>query len=287
MREIAIVSSVRTAVGKSKRGNLKDTRPDDLMGIALKGAMEAAGIDPADLDDVVVGTAFPEAEQGMNVARTAGFRAGIPAYVPAMTVNRFCSSGLQSIAQAASAIMAGWQDIVVAGGVESMTQIPMGGQKPSPNPTIMTEDPALYTPMGITAEIVAERFNVTREEQDAFSLRSHEKALAAQADGKFDDEIIPVATRVYKNGEWKDIVVDKDEGPRGGSTMEGLAKLKPPFKLGGTVTAASSSQVSDGAAAAVITTKEIAEEKGLPILALLKSYQVVGVDPSIMGVGPL
>jgi acetyl-CoA acyltransferase len=286
MREVAIVSAVRTPVGKANRGNLKDTRPDDLLAIVLKAAIERAGIDAAEIDDIVVGTAMPEAEQGMNVARISSFLAGIPDEVPAVTINRFCSSGLQSIAQGAASIMAGWQDVVLAGGVESMTQIAMGGQKPSPNPTLMAERPEAYTPMGITAELVAEKFEVSRADQDAFSLRSHERALDAIANGRFKDEIVPVETRVFDGKKWHDVIVDTDEGPRAGSTLEKLGKLRSPFKAGGSVTAASSSQMSDGAAAVVITSRETAEAKGLPVLAYLKNFQVVGVPPEIMGIGP-
>lgn len=286
MREVAVVSAVRTAVGKAKRGSLKDTRPDDLLAAVLSAAVERAGIAPADIDDVVVGTAMPEAEQGMNVARISSMLAGLPDEVPAITINRFCSSGLQSLAQGAASILAGWQDVVLAGGVESMTQIAMGGQKPSPNPTLMADRPQAYTPMGITAEIVAERFSVTREEQDAFAVQSHERALAAIAEGKFADEIVPLKTRVYKDGVWHDITFDTDEGPRA-SNVESLAKLRTAFKAKGTVTAAQSSQMSDGAAAAVIMARDVAEQKGLPVLGVLRSYQVVGVAPEIMGVGPL
>jgi len=287
MREVAVVSAVRTAVGKAKRGTLKDTRPDDLLGAVLKAAVERGGFDPADLDDVVVGTAMPEAEQGMNIARIGGFLAGIPDEVPAMTINRFCSSGLQSLAQGASGIIAGWQDAVLTGGVESMTLIAMGGEKPAPNPTLMADRPEAYTPMGITAENVADRFEVSRADQDAFSLSSHAKALAAIEAGKFKDEIVPIQARVFDGSKWADVLFDTDEGPRAGSTPEGLAKLRPAFKTTGSVTAASSSQMSDGAAATLLVAREIAEEKGLPILGILKNYQVVGVPPEIMGVGPL
>jgi len=287
MREVAVVSAVRTAVGKAKRGTLKDTRPDDMLGAVLKAAVERGGLDPADLDDVVVGTAMPEAEQGMNIARIGGFLAGIPDEVPAMTINRFCSSGLQSLAQGASGIIAGWQDAVLTGGVESMTLIAMGGEKPAPNPTLMAERPEAYTPMGITAENVADRFSVSRADQDAFSLKSHEKALAAIEAGRFKDEIVPLNARVFDGSGWSDVVFDTDEGPRAGSTADALAKLRPAFKTTGSVTAASSSQMSDGAAATLLGAREIAEDKGLPILGVLKTYQVVGVPPEIMGVGPL
>ncbi|MEZ4319037.1 MAG: thiolase family protein [Myxococcota bacterium] len=286
MREVAVVSAVRTAVGKAKKGALKDTRPDDLLAAVLRAAVDRAGIDASELDDVVIGTAMPEAEQGMNVARISAFMAGIPDEVPAVTINRFCSSGIQSIAQGASAIMAGWQDTVLAGGVESMTQIAMGGQKPSPNPKLMEERPEAYTPMGITAENVAERFEVTREQQDAFAVQSNARALAAIEAGRFKDEIVPLQTRVFADGQWKDITFDTDEGPRA-SDVASLGKLRTAFKATGSVTAATSSQMSDGAAAVVIMDREKAEQRGLPVLGVLRAYQVVGVPPEIMGVGPL
>lgn len=283
---VAVVSAVRTAVGKAKKGALKDTRPDDLLGVVLKGALDRSGIDPARLDDVVVGTAMPEAEQGMNVARIGAFLAGIPDEVPAVTINRFCSSGLQSIAQGASAILAGWQEVVLAAGVESMSIIPMGGEKPSPNPRLMNERPEAYTPMGITAELVASRFGVSRQDQDRFSARSNDRALKAIAEGRFVDEIVPVNTRVFRDGKWSDIVFTVDEGPRA-STVEALGMLKPAFKTDGTVTAGNSSQMSDGAAAVVVASLDRAKREGWPVLALLKSYQVAGVPPEIMGIGPL
>ena len=288
MREIAIISSVRTAVGKAPRGSLKDTRPDDLLGVALKGAIERVpGLDPADIDDVVVGCAMPEAEQGMNVARIGSFLAGIPDSVPAITVNRFCSSGIQSIAQGAANIAAGWNDVVLAGGVESMSQIAMGGQKPSPNPSLMAARPEAYTPMGITAELVAERFGVSRQVQDEFAVASHQKAVAAQKEGKFKDEIVPVHTRVMTDSGWRDLVFDTDEGPRADTSMEGLAKLRTAFKQDGTVTAGTSSQMSDGAAATIIAAADVARAKGWPILGYLRSYAVAGVPPEIMGIGPV
>ncbi|MEN0067304.1 MAG: thiolase family protein [Myxococcota bacterium] len=285
MREVAVVSAVRTPVGKAKRGVFKDTRPDDLLAAALSAAVERSGVDPAKVDDVVVGTAMPEAEQGMNVARIGAFMAGVPDDVPALTINRFCSSGLQSLAQGAASIIAGWQDVVLAGGVESMTLIDMGGEKPAPNPKLLEERPGAYTPMGITAENVANRFEVSREAQDQFAATSQQRAIAAIEQGKFKDEIVPVQTRIFKDGTWHDITVDTDEGPRA-STVEGLGKLRPAFKAGGSVTAGNSSQMSDGAAAVIIAGKDVAEQNGWPILALLKSYQVVGVDPEIMGIGP-
>ena len=286
MREVAVVSAVRTAIGKAKKGSLKDTRPDDLLAVVLKEAIKRAGIDPATIDDVVIGTAMPEAEQGMNIARISSFMAGIPDEVPAVTINRFCSSGLQAIAQGATSIMAGWQDVVLAGGIESMTQIAMGGQKPSPNPSLMEERPEAYTPMGITAENVAEQFGISRVQQDTFAAESNKRAIEAIETGRFKDEIVPVKTRVFKGGKWVDITFDTDEGPRA-STVETLGKLRTPFKAKGSVTAATSSQMSDGAAATIIMSREMAEEKGLPILGILRSFQVVGVPPEIMGVGPL
>ncbi|MFT7519642.1 MAG: acetyl-CoA acyltransferase [Kiritimatiellia bacterium] len=286
MREVVIVSAVRSPIGKGGRGSLKDTRPDDLLGQVLKAAVERSGVNPNDIDDVIIGTAMPEAEQGMNIGRTASFIAGLPDQVPGMTINRFCSSGLQSLAQGASAIIAGWQDVVLSGGVESMSVVAMGGQKPSPNPDLMRDRPETFTPMGITAENVANRYEVSRADQDAFAVSSHNKALAAQADGKFDDELVPITTRVYKNGVWHDIVHSADEGPRAGSTVQVLGKLRPVFAARGSVTAGNSSQVSDGAAATVITSREYAEANDLSILGVLRSYQVVGVDPEVMGIGP-
>lgn len=288
MRDIAIISSVRTAIGKAPKGSLKDTRPDDLLGAALKGALDRmTGFDTARLDDVIVGCAMPEAEQGMNVARIGSFLAGIPDSVSAITVNRFCSSGIQSIAQGAASIAAGWQDIVIAGGVESMSQIAMGGQKPSPNPTLMANRPESYTPMGITAEIVAERFGISREAQDQFAFDSHMKALAAQKAGRFANEIVTVNTRVMTDSGWKELAFNVDEGPRGDTTLEGLAKLRTAFKQDGTVTAGTSSQMSDGAAAAVLAGADIAGAEKWPVLGYLRAYAVAGVPPEVMGIGPV
>ncbi len=287
MREVVVVSAVRTAIGKGNRGSFKDTRPDTLLAKVLAEAVKRAeGLDPAAIDDIIVGTATPEAEQGMNVARIGGILAGLPNSVPAMTINRFCSSGLQALAQGAASILAGWQEVVLTGGVESMSVLPMGGQKISPNPELIESDPAAYTPMGITAENVASRFDVSRADQDRFAYESHQRAIAAIKAGKFVDEIVPVDTRVFDGANWRDVTVDTDEGPRADTTVEALGKLRPVFKVDGSVTAGSSSQVSDGAAAQVITSREYAEKHGLPILGVLRSYQVVGVDPDIMGVGP-
>ncbi len=286
-RDVVIVSAVRTAVGKAKKGSFKDTRPDDLLIAALKGALERVPqLDPAEIADVVIGTAMPEAEQGMNVARLAALGAGVPETVPAMTINRFCSSGLQSLAQAAAAIQAGWYDVALTGGVESMSQIAMGGGRPTPNPALMETHPEYYTTMGITSENVARRFEVTRADQDAFAASSHQKAAAAIAGGKFVEEIVPVHTRVFTDGAWHDVTVDTDEGVRADTTAEGLGKLRPVFHAKGTTTAGNASQVSDGAAATVLMTRAKAEELGLEVLGVLKSYAVVGVPPDIMGIGP-
>lgn len=287
-RDAVIVAAVRTAVGKGNKGTLKDTRPDDLAGAVFKAAVEAAKpLKPEDIDDVILGTATPEAEQGMNVARVAADIAGLPESVPGFTLNRFCSSGLQSLANGAERIMAGWADVVLTGGVESMSMLPMGGHNVRPNPTLMERHPEAYTSMGMTAENVASKYGVTREEQDAFALKSHDRAIAAIKAGHFEDEIVPVKATVYDNGEKKEVEFKVDEGPRAGSTLESLAKLRSPFKDGGSVTAATSSQVSDGAAATVVMSREKAEALGLEILGVLRMYSVVGVPADIMGVGPL
>jgi acetyl-CoA acyltransferase len=287
MSKAVIVSALRTPVTKAKRGDLKDTRPDDLMKIAIAGVLaEAPNFDPSELGDVIVGTAMPEGEQGMNIGRIAAIAAGVPDSVPAMTINRFCSSGLQALGQAAAAIEAGWYSAALTGGVESMTMIAMGGDRPSPNPSLMENNPAAYTPMGLTSENVAEKFSVSRQEQDAFAVSSHKKAIAAISEGRFKDEIVPVETRVYKDGKWEDITVDTDSGPRQDTSPEGLAKLRPVFKMGGTTTAGNSSQMSDGAAATLLMSKDKAESLGLKPLGTLLSYRVVGVPPEIMGIGP-
>ncbi|NOY25313.1 MAG: thiolase family protein, partial [Oligoflexia bacterium] len=286
-RDVVIVAAVRTPVTKANKGALKDTRPDDLLTIALKGALaRVPALDPGDIGDVVVGTAMPEGEQGMNVARIGALAAGVPNHVPAMTINRFCSSGLQSLAQAAASIKAGWIDVALTGGVESMSQIPMGGDRPSPNPRLMAETPEVYTPMGTTSEIVAERFGITRQMQDEFAARSQQRAAAAIESGKFTEEIVPVETRVFDGKTWKSVTVTIDDGVRLGTTAEGLAKLRPAFAVKGTGTAGNSSQMSDGAAATVIMAREKAEALGLDIIGVLRSFQVVGVPPEIMGVGP-
>lgn len=287
MPNAVIVSAVRTAVTKAKKGAFKDTRPDDLLADILKGTLaQVPQLNPSDIGDVVIGTAMPEGEQGMNVARIAALMAGIPDSVPAMTINRFCSSGLQALAQAAACIEAGWYDVALTGGVESMSQVKMGGDRPSPNPTAMQEQPEIYTPMGVTSENVAAQFGVTREDQDSFALKSHEKATAAINAGRFQDEILPIHTRVYQNGNWTDVVVDTDEGPRADTSLKALARLRPAFKMGGTTTAGNSSQVSDGASATLLMSSTKAEAIGAEVLGVLRSYSVTGVDPAIMGIGP-
>jgi acetyl-CoA acyltransferase len=286
-RDPVVVAAVRTPVTKSKKGGLKDTRPDDLLVIALKGLLERVpGFDPASIDDVVVGTAMPEGEQGMNVARIASLGAGLPDSVPAMTLNRFCSSGLEALAQAGSNIAAGWYDVAIAAGVESMTMIPMGGDRPSPNPTLMAEQPDIYVTMGMTSENVCSRFGVPRADQDALAVRSHQKAAAAIAAGRFADEIVPVKTRSFDGTAWKDVTISIDDGVRADTTAEGLGKLRAAFSKTGASTAGNSSQTSDGAAAVLVMAREKAEALGLTPLGVLRSYAVVGVPADIMGIGP-
>ena len=291
MREAVIVAAARTAVGKAPKGTLKDTRPDEMAAVAIAEAVKRAGIEPAQVDDVILGCAFPEGEQGMNVARVALTRAGLPSSVPGMTINRFCSSGLQAIAIACEKVMCGFADIVVAGGTESMSMIPMGGLKQAPNPHIMETYPQLYMAMGLTAEEVAKRWKVSREDQDAFALASHQKAAAAIKEGRFKDEIVPLKTwvrREFPDGSQKieEVVFEVDEGVRPDTTLEALAKLKPAFALKGTVTAGNSSQMSDGAAAVVVMSDKKAAELGIKPMALFRGYAVGGVDPDVMGIGP-
>jgi len=286
-RDPVVVSAVRTPVTKARRGALKDTRPDDLMIFAIKGALERApGLPPEEIADVIIGTATPEGEQGMNVARIAALGAGLPDVVPGMTVNRFCSSGLQTLAIAAANIQANYYDAALSGGVESMSQLGMGGDRPTPNPALMRSDPKIYTTMGLTSENVARQFEVSRETQDAFALRSHQRAAAAIDAGKFVEEIVPVETRVYKDGTWHDITVTTDDGVRRDTSLAGLARLRPVFAAKGTTTAGNASQVSDGAAATIVVAREKAEEWGLPNMGVMRSYAVVGVPPEIMGIGP-
>ena len=290
MTRAAIVSAVRTPFTRAYRGEFKDTRPDTLGGLAIKAALEQApGLNPEDVEDVVMGCAMPEAEQGNNVAKMSAVIGGLPNTVPAMTINRFCSSGVQSIALIGQAIQAGSIDCGIAGGTESMTMIPMGGNKFSANPQLMADYPEVYTTMGATAENVASRFGVTREDQDAFAARSQQRAEAAQKEGRLSDEIFPVTTTVFdKGGQSVEVTVDKDTIMRHGTTAEGLGKLRPAFRpKGGTVTAGNASPLTDGAAAAVVMSEEKAKDLGLDPLGYYIDLQVAGVDPDIMGIGPV
>jgi len=292
MREVVIASSVRTPVGRAFKGTLRTTRPDELAAIAIRGALDRVPqLDKKEIEDVILGCAMPEAEQGMNVARIASLRAGLPVEVSAITINRFCSSGLQAIAMAAERIMSGGAEVIVAGGVESMTMIPMGGHKVSPNPWLVDHYPDAYLSMGLTAERLAKRYGITREQADEFSLRSHQKALAAIAAGKFDDETVPVPVSfTTPNGskpKRTEINFKVDEGPRADTSMEALAALKPAFHAKGTVTAGNSSQMSDGAAAAVVMSVERAQTLGIKPLARYLSFATAGYKPEEMGIGPV
>ncbi|MCL4524120.1 MAG: acetyl-CoA C-acyltransferase [Acidobacteria bacterium] len=292
MREAVIVSSVRTAVGKAYKGALRTMRPDDLAALAIKEALaRVPGLDPKEIEDVILGCAMPEGEQGMNVARIAALRAGLPVESSAMTINRFCSSGLQAIAIAAERIMVGHGDVIVAGGTESMTMIPMGGYKISPNPWLMDNYPDSYLGMGLTAERLATKYGVTREEADQFSYRSHQNALAAIAAGKFKDEVVPVEVKItaLDNGKPKtsSYNFDTDEGPRADTSPEALAKLKAAFHAKGTITAGNSSQMSDGAAASIVMSAERAKAIGAKPLARFVAFATAGCPPEEMGVGPV
>ena len=293
MREAVIVSALRTAVGKAPRGVLRDTRPDDMAGTVIKAAIERTpGLDASMVEDVILGCAMPEAEQGMNVARQASWLAGIPKEASAVTINRFCSSGLQAIAFAGERIMAGWADCIVAGGTESMSLVPMGGHKIAPNPTLVDNSPDYYLNMGLTAENLAQKYSISRAEADEFSYRSHQKAIAAIGEGKFKDEIVPLKVRTVElDGKGKrnvkESVFEVDEGPRADTSIEVLAKLRPAFHARGTVTAGNSSQMSDGAAAAVVMSADKAKELGAKPIARLIAYATAGVDPDYMGIGPV
>jgi acetyl-CoA acyltransferase len=292
MREAVIVSSVRTAVGRAFKGTLRATRPDELAAVAIKGALaRVPQLDPKEIEDVILGCAMPEAEQGMNVARIASLRAGLPVEVSAMTINRFCSSGLQSIAMAAERIMAGAAEVVVAGGTESMSMIPMGGNKISPNPWLVEHYPDAYLSMGLTAERLAKRFGISREAADEFSLRSHQKAVAAIQAGRFDDETVAVPVTLFTpNGskpKREELLFKSDEGPRADTSLAALAALKPAFHARGTVTAGNSSQMSDGAASAVVMSAERARALGIDPLARYVSFATAGYKPEEMGLGPV
>ena len=292
MKEAVIVSAVRTAVGKAPKGTLKNTRSDEMGAAAIREAVKRSGVDASLIEDVIMGCAFPEASQGMNVARTAAILAGLPVETSAMTVNRYCSSGLQTIALAAERIQTGGADAIVAGGLESMTAIPMGGNTFRPNPNLADTYPDYYLNMGLTAENLAKKYEITREQADEFSLNSHLKAAAAIAEGRFKDEIVPMNVRVDELDEKgrvrrREVVFEVDEGVRSDTSMEGLAKLKPAFHANGTVTAGNSSQMSDGAAAAVVMSADKAKELGIKPLARFVSYATAGCLPEEMGIGPV
>jgi acetyl-CoA acyltransferase len=292
MREAVIVAACRTAVGKAPRGMLKDTRPEEMGGAVLADLLKRAGdLDPVHVDDVVIGCTFPEAVQGLNLGRVLVMSLGWPDRIPGMTVNRFCSSGLQAIAIGAEKIMCGFAEVVVAGGVESMSQIPMGGSMNYPNPALVDHRPGAYTAMGLTAENVAERYHIGREEQDEFSARSQQKAEAAIKAGRFRSQIVPLKVKKQiplPDGrfQFKEVVFDIDEGVRSGTTKKSISTLRPAFKPTGSVTAANSSQTSDGAAGVILMSKEKARGLGLKPLATFRWHAVEGCAPEYMGVGP-
>ena len=294
MREAVIVSAARTAIGRAPHGALRTVRPDELAAAAIIAALRRApGLDPALIDDVIVGCAMPEAEQGLNVARISSLRAGIPVSASAVTVNRFCASGLQAIAYAAERIIGGGADVIVAGGTESMSLVPMGGNKISPNPALVDTYPDVYLSTGLVAENHARECGLSREEQDAFALRSHQRAIAAIDAGRFRDEIVPVRVMLAEPSPdgaaptSREFVFDIDEGPRRDTSMEALAKLKPAFHAKGTVTAGNSSQMSDGGAAVIVMSREKADAMGLQPLARFVGYATAGVEPERFGVGPV
>ena len=292
MREVVLVSSVRTPVGRAYKGTLRATRPDELAAIAIKGALaRVPQLDPKEIEDVIFGCAMPEAEQGMNVARIASLRAGLPVEISAMTINRFCSSGLQSIAMAAERIGSGAAEAMVAGGTESMSLVPMGGHKISPNPWLVEHYPDSYLSMGLTAERLAQRFGISRQAADEFSFNSHKKAVAAIHAGKFEDETVPVPVSfTTPNGskpKKQEIAFKTDEGPRADTSLEALLSLKPAFHAKGTVTAGNSSQMSDGAAAAVVMSLDRAKQLGITPLARFASFATAGYKPEEMGLGPV
>jgi acetyl-CoA acyltransferase len=287
MRDAVIVSAVRTAVGKAPSGTLRFTRPDEMGAVVIAEALRrAAGVEPSEVDDVIMGCAMPEAEQGLNVARIASLRAGVPVSASAVTVNRFCSSGLQSIAYAAERIMAGFADTIVAGGTESMSLVPMGGHKVAPNPTLVDNYPDVYLSTGLVAENHAREAGVSRDEQDAFALRSHQRAIAAIDSGRFKDEIVPLSVTAAGNGN-SPVAFETDEGPRRDTSAEALAKLKPAFHVKGSVTAGNSSQTSDGAAAVIVMSADRAKALGLQPLARFVGFATAGVEPERFGIGPV
>lgn len=291
MNKAYILASYRTPGCRAKKGKFKDMRPDDLAAAAIAGLIERTAIDPASVEDVILGCAFPEAEQGMNFARIASMKAGLPYQVPAQTINRFCSSGLQSIAMAAERIMAGFADCIIAGGAESMTIVPMGGNKYSANPGLVADWPESFASMGVTAELVAEKYGIDRASQDQFAAASHQKAAAAIAEERFSEEIIPIEVeqtgivkgKVKTNRE----LITVDDGVRADTTAEGLARLKPVFKLGGSVTAGNSSQMTDGAAATLVVSEAYLKKLSQDPLARFVAFAVRGVPPELMGIGPI
>jgi acetyl-CoA acyltransferase len=292
MREAVIVSAVRTPVGKAKKGTLKDLRPDDMAAAVIAEAVKRTpGLKPEEIDDVILGCAMPEAEQGMNVARIASLRAGLPPEVSAITINRFCSSGLQSIAFAAERIQCGSVEVVAAGGTESMSMVPMAGHKFSPNPHLAESYPDVYLGMGLTAENLARKYQISRAAQDGFSLASHQKAVEALSRGYFKDETLPLDVLIETvsakgKKEIRSVWFEQDEGPRADTSLDALAKLKPAFHAQGTVTAGNASQMSDGAAAAIVTSSDKAAERGWKVLARFVAYATAGVKPEEMGIGP-
>ena len=292
-KNIFIIAAARTACGKANKGSLRFTRPDSLGGEVIKDLLKRTpGLKPEMVDDVIMGCAFPEGSQGMNVARQCGILGGLPDSVPGMTINRFCSSGLQSIAMAAERIMAGGADVIIAGGVESMSQVPMGGYTVHPNPDLIEQRPEVYINMGLTAENVAEKYDISREDQDAFALRSHQSAVKAWEEGYFQDQITPLEVKhkfVAANGEVEEesFIFEQDEGPRKDTSLDALAGLKPVFKQGGSVTAGNSSQMNDAASAVVVMSREKADELGLNPMARYLGFAVGGVAPDIMGIGPI
>jgi acetyl-CoA acyltransferase len=287
-RDAVIVAAARTPVGRAKKGNLATVRPDELAALVVKDLLRRTPqLDPAEIEDVILGCAFPEGEQGLNMARTVALRAGLPDSVCGETVNRYCSSGSQSIAHAAYAIMAGQMDVAIAGGAESMSLVPMTGNKFAPNPYFAAENPAAYTSMGLTAENVAEKYGIGREAQDVFALRSHQRAVNAAAAHRFDPELVPVAVELVEPAGRRSFIVSQDEGPRADTSLEALAKLRPAFKAGGTVTAGNSSQISDGAAAIIVMSAEKALDLGIKPLARFVSFATGGVPAELMGIGPI
>lgn len=289
MGEAFILSSVRTPIGRAPKGSLRATRPDDLGALAIAAALERAGVEKAAVEDVILGCAMPEAEQGLNVARIAALRAELPVEASAATVNRFCASGIEAVAIASQRVAAG-ADVIVAGGAESMSMVPIVGNKPSANAWLMEHRPESYLSMGLTAERVAEKYHVTREAADAFALESHRKAIAAQDAGRFDEELVPVATRVPDETAadyWRPLRLERDEGPRRDTSAKALAALPPVFQAHGVVTAGNSSQTSDGAAAAVVVAEAFVKAHALTPVARLAGYATAGVDPAFMGMGPV